>query len=174
MRARIGMTVAVLLAAAAGRANAQAETFGRLVPGQTVRVRTVGGSRFVTRLGMTPGDSLAASFERADPPFQTERVDSLWVRGHAVGTGALVGAAIATPVSFGLFVWVCTAVAEGHGCDAWGTVTGLALAAGAGGALIGAGVGALMPRWRLRYARDRDAAVSPILAPGRIGLAVRF
>jgi hypothetical protein len=48
------------------------------------------------------------------------------------------------------------------------------MASGAGGALIGAGIGALIPRWRLRYARERELSVIPLLAPGRLGVALRF
>jgi hypothetical protein len=157
--------VVLLLAVSAGGVQAQENPLRQLKPGQTVRVKTVDGPRFVTRLGDGPP---------AEPPFDVARVDSLWVRGHATGTGALVGAAVAGLGSFAFYGWVCTMVGEGHGCDAWDTVTGLALATGAGGALIGAGVGALIPRWRLRYARDRDVSVSPILTPGRVGIALRF
>ena len=171
MRSGMGTAVVVLLAVTAGGVQAQEHPLGQLKPGQTVRVKTTGGSRFVTRLGAGAGDS---SFALAETPFETARVDSLWVRGRAVGTGALVGAAVVTPLSFAFYAWICTMVAEGNGCDAWDTVTGLALATGAGGALIGAGVGALIPKWRLHYARDRDALISPILTPGRVGIALRF
>jgi len=167
----------VLLLTAANASGVRAQDwggFGRLVPGQVVRVKTVGGSRFQTRLGDAPRDSVEALFALAGTPFQAERVDSLWVRGHAIGTGAIIGAAVMTPVSFAFWWWFCDAVSEGTGCDAWGTVTGLALIGGAGGALIGAGIGAVVPKWRLRYARDRAASIRPMLAPGRIGLSVRF
>jgi hypothetical protein len=174
MRIGIGTAAVLLLAVVAGGVQAQEHPFGQLTPGQTVRVTTIGGSRFVTKLGVTSGDSPGPSFALADIPFEPARVDSLWVRGRAVGTGALVGAAVATPLSFAFYGWICIMVAEGTGCDAWGNVAGLALATGAGGALVGAGVGALIPKWRLRYARDGDLSISPILTPGRVGIALRF
>ncbi|MDH4045657.1 MAG: hypothetical protein OEW06_14495, partial [Gemmatimonadota bacterium] len=137
-------------------------------------------SRFVTRLGGMPGDSTTALFARAAEPFHVEHVDSLWVRGRATWTGALVGAAVATPLS-ALFVGVaCVAYAgsEGDGSTAdrcpWAGVVLLSAIGGAGGALIGAGVGALVPKWRLRYARARDVTVSPLLGPGRVGVSIRF
>ena len=171
---RIGIGTALLLAATlAGGLQAQdGGTFGRLEPGQAIRVKTVGGSRFTTRVGLGDTDSLR--FARAEIPFQAERVDSLWVQGRATVTGMIVGAAVATPLSFGFWAWVCEAVSEGTGCDEWGTVSLLALGGGAAGALIGAGVGSLTPKWRLRYTRDRDLTVTPLLAPGRVGLAIRF
>lgn len=173
---RLGAALALLVIAAdAGAAHAQAAAdFGSLAPGQVVRVRTVGRSRFETRLGGTVGDSLPLLFAGADIPFEAGRVDSLWVRGRATVTGAIVGGAVLTPLSFLFWWWVCDVVGEGTGCDAWGTVAGLAVAGGAGGALLGAGVGSLVPRWRLRYARQAQVTVAPLLAPGRIGVAVRY
>lgn len=174
MRTAIAVTM-LLVGANAGALGAQeSAAFGRLEPGQAVRVKTVGGSRFETRLGEAPRDSVAALFALAGTPFQAERVDSLWIRGRAIGTGAIIGAAVMTPVSFAFLWWVCDAVSEGSGCTSWGTITGLALIGGAGGALVGAGIGAVVPKWHLRYARDRAASIRPMLAPGRIGLSVRF
>ena len=172
---RIGIGIPLLLAAsAAGGLHAQdLGAFGRLAPGQTVRVRTLGGSRFATRLGTDASDSVRLLFAHAEIPFQVEGVDSLWTQGRATVTGMIVGAAVATPLSFGFWAWVCTAVSEGTGCDEWGTVSLLALGGGAAGALIGAGVGSLVPKWRLRYARQRELSISPYVAPGRIGVAIR-
>jgi hypothetical protein len=169
MRVGLGIGMALLLAAA-GPARAQRPALDSLKPGQTVRVRAGEAPRFVTRLGPS-ADEL---FDRAETPFQPGRVDSLWVRGNAWKTGAIVGAAIGAGGSFAFWAWFCNAISEGTGCDAWGTVAGLSLAGGAGGALIGAGVGALIPTWKLRYARDREAAIGPMVGPGRIGVAVRF
>jgi hypothetical protein len=172
---RMALAIATLLALAATGVEAQEQVgFGTLKPGQAVRVKTAGGSRFETRLGYAPPDSVGAMFARATMPFQAERVDSLWVRGHAIGTGALVGAAVATPLSFAFWWWVCDAVSEGSGCTSWGAVSLLSLAGGAGGALIGAGLGAVVPKWHLRYARGRGANLQPLLAPGRVGLMLRF
>jgi hypothetical protein len=68
---RIGIAVTVLLAPAASGLRAQGhQTFGNLEPGQAVRVNTVGGSRFVTRLGCAPRDSMTGLFARAATPFQ--------------------------------------------------------------------------------------------------------
>jgi hypothetical protein len=172
---RIGIAVTVLLAAAASGLQAQDHhTFGNLEPSQAVRVKTVGGSRFVTRLGYAPRDSMVGLFARAETPFQAERVDSLWVRGHSVGTGALVGAAVATPLSFAFWWWFCDALSEGSGCSSWGAVTELALLGGAGGALVGAAIGAVVPKWHLRYARNCDAIIRPMVAPERAGVTIHF
>lgn len=169
---RLGLVVALVIA---GRLHAQSGAdFGRLVPGQVVRVSTTGHSRFVTRLGGTPADPVTELFARADVPFQVERVDSLWVQGRATLTGAIVGGAIATPLAFLVWGGLCEGLSYGAGCDAWGEVALLTLAGGIGGALIGGGIGALVPKWRLRYTRARVLTIRPILAPGQVGIAVRL
>lgn len=175
MRTGLGLGLLFGMVLGGGLHAQSAEDYGRLKPGQLVRVSTIGKSRFVARLGGIPGDSTSALFAGADMPFEAARVDSLWVRGHATVTGAIVGAAFITPLSFLAWAGLCELGADGAGCDQWGLVTGLALGTGAVGALLGAGVGALVPKWKLRYARQREAAIAPLVGPGgRIGLTVRF
>lgn len=173
---RTGLGVGLLLAITGldGLHAQSAGDFSGLKPGQVVRVRTIGNSRFETRLGGIPGDSAPVLFATAQVPFEAARVDSLWIRGRAIWTGAIAGAAVATPLSFAFWAWFCNAVSEGTGCDEWGAVALLAGIGGAGGALIGAGIGAFIPRWRLRYAREGEVTLAPMLGPGRVGLAVRF
>jgi hypothetical protein len=173
MRMGFGMVLLLAATSAGGLGAQDLVGFGRLEPGQTVQIKTVGGSRFATRLGDGESDSLR--FAHAEIPFEAARVDSLWVRGRATVTGMIVGAAVAGPITFGLFAWVCEIVSEGTGCDEWGLVTELGLSGAAAGALVGAGIGSLVPKWRLRYARDRDLLITPLLAPdGRLGVAIRF
>ncbi|MDH4045658.1 MAG: hypothetical protein OEY20_03520 [Gemmatimonadota bacterium] len=174
MRSGIGFSLLFIATLGSGLQAQSADEFGRLQPGQMVRVRTVGKSRFVTRLGGVQGDAPTELFARAEVPFDPVRVDSLWIRGRATWTGAIVGGAIMTPLAFLAWAEVCDFGNEFGGCEQWGLVTGLALGTGAAGALLGAGVGALIPKWRLRYARERDAVLGPFVAPGRVGVAVRF
>ncbi|MDH4045610.1 MAG: hypothetical protein OEY20_03510 [Gemmatimonadota bacterium] len=173
MRVGIGLGLCFGVAFVSGLHAQSTADFGRLEPGQVVRVSTVGKSRFVTRLGGVPRDPTVELFAHAEVPVDVARVDSLWVRGHATWTGAIVGAAVLTPLGFLGWGVLCEA-ADDDGCASWGLVAGLAMGTGAAGALLGAGVGALIPKWRLRYARARDITVTPLLAPGRIGVAVRF
>lgn len=79
-------------------------------------------------------------------------VDSIWVRGHATRTGAIVGAAVGS-VLFGAFVAAVAAGLCETDCDnegLKGAVVGGVLGA-AGGGLLGAGIGILIPKWRLRF-----------------------
>jgi hypothetical protein len=173
MRVTIGAVILLAAGAAGPLAAQRSDHFGRLESGQTVRVRTVGGSRFATRLGWGATDSLL--FASAEVPFPPERVDSLWVRGRATVTGLIVGAAIATPITFGLMAWTCELVSEGTGCDQYDVVALLALGGGAAGGLVGAAIGTFVPKWRLRYARTRSLAISPLVTPdGRLGIAIHL
>jgi hypothetical protein len=170
---RVGLGFLLSVVSVPGLHGQSAADLGRLQPGQVVRVRAVGTPRFVTRLGGASGDGASGLFAHAEIPVDVASVDSVWVRDRATWTGAIVGAAVMTPVGFLGWGILCEA-ADDDGCASWGLVAGLAMGTGAAGALLGAGVGALIPRWRLRYARARDVAVSPMLAPGRVGVSLRF
>ena len=80
-------------------------------------------------------------------------VDSLWVRGHAAGTGAIVGAVSGT-ILLGVFgALIADGVCDSSDCSgewAKGALAGGVMGA-ASGALLGAGIGALIPKWRLRF-----------------------
>jgi hypothetical protein len=180
MRTAIGFGLMLGATVVGGLHGQSASDFGGLKPGQVVRVSATGRSRFESRLGGVSGDPVTTLFAGAEVPFEAADVDSLWVRGRATWTGALVGAAVATPLSALFVSVVCIAYAgsEGDGSTPdrcpWAGVVLLSAIGGAGGALIGAGVGALVPKWRLRYARARPITVSPIVGPGRVGLSVSF
>lgn len=112
---------------------------------QRVRIRA-GGVGLVEGWVVTSSPNLVTlrtDGSRIDVP--AAGVDSLWVRGgsHA-GTGALIGAVVAGTALF--------AAASGCGCGGEGgaNVGGALLAAGAGGAFIGALIGAPFPKWQLR------------------------
>jgi hypothetical protein len=108
--------------------------------------------------------------------FDVAAIDSLWVRGRATRTGAIAGAAVVGVASFAFWGGLCTALNDGPGgCKDWGRVTAYSVAGAGGGALIGAGVGALVPKWRLRYARALPQQSTLIRLPlGRLGLGVAY
>lgn len=53
-----------------------------------------------------------------------------------------------------LTIWVCDVVAEGNGCSQWGTVALFTAGGGAVGALPGAGIGAVVPKWKRKFTRE--------------------
>ncbi len=118
----------------------------RLGGGQRVRIRA-------SRVGLVEGWVVSSSpnlvmlrtdGSRIEVP--APGVDSLWVRGgsHA-GRGALIGGAVAV-AGIGLLAAALSG-AEGFSAAA---VPGAVVVGGAGGALVGALIGAAFPRWQLR------------------------
>ena len=145
---------------------------GRLKPGQLLRLRSQDGQRVEGRFAVYTPAPPTLQLGMGDTAISVTRIDSLWVRGNASKTGAIVGA-FALGVPSAVF-WgaLCEGLSEGTGCDAWGTVAALT-AAGAGvGALLGAVIGSASPRWQLRYARPRVSLRLTPLPEHRVGTGV--
>jgi len=119
-----------------------------LRPGQTVRVWLADGQRFEGRLVAVDSSPLVLRFAGSHPVVALTAINSLWLRRHSSGRGALIGGILVGGFSLGLGAFVCTVSAEGSGCDEWGHVALFALGGGGVGALLGAGVGGLFPRWK--------------------------
>lgn len=148
-----------------------------LKPGQTVRIRVHGGDRIEARIRSLQAEALALQLVGDSAAFDVAAIDSLWVRGRATRTGAIAGAAVVGVASFAFWAALCEGLSsEGSGgCTEWGTVSAFSVAGAGGGALIGAGVGALVPKWRLRYARALPVQGTLIRLPlGRLGLGVAY
>jgi hypothetical protein len=80
------------------------------------------------------------------------KVDSVWVRGRATGTGALVGGVVGALAGVGAGLVISQVFCNNSDCDAGGeAVLGLGVGGLAGGALLGALVGSAFPKWRLRF-----------------------
>ena len=120
----------------------------RLRAGQTVRVRLADGQRFEARLVGVDSSPLVLRFAQSPQGVPISSIDSLWLQRHSSGRGALIGGILVGGFTFGVAAWACAAIAEGSGCDAWGAVALITLGGGGVGALLGAGVGGLFPRWK--------------------------
>src|ERR1044071_8043699 len=119
-----------------------------LRPGQTVRVWLSDGQRFEGRLVAVDSDPRVLRFAGPHPVVALTAIDSLWLRRHSSGRGALIGGILVGGASFALAATMCVAFGEGSGCDAWGAVAVVTLIGGGVGTLLGAGVGGLFPRWK--------------------------
>lgn len=124
-----------------------------LQAGETVRIRVVGGDRIESRITSLQAEPLGLRLTGASAAIDAAAIDSLWVRGRATRVGTNTGAILGGALSFAFWAAVCTGLSYGNGCDAWGTVAALGVAGAIGGALIGTGIGALVPKWQLRYTR---------------------
>lgn len=149
--------------------------FSDLKPGQTVRLRTQGGDRSQSRVDSVQTESLALWLEGASTPYDGATLDSLWVRGRASTTGAIVGGLVLGSATFAAGALLCSGLDEGNSCTEWGTVTAFSLAGAAGGALLGAAIGSAIPKWRLRYTRGLPVrGALRTLPQGRFGLGIAY
>lgn len=154
-----GFGLAVLLLAAAGsraegQDTARVTAVRALTPGQRIRVdlRRAGRDqgRFVaandTAVTLTR-DGVSAALPLAD-------LERLWVRGRATARGALIGggAGALVGIVYGLLIsQVACEPVDGGDCTAAEVALLTGALGGAGGAVIGAGVGYAIPIWRLRF-----------------------
>jgi hypothetical protein len=172
--AQLALTLStlVLVSDLGGQAPLEA-VIRTLKPGQTVRIRVHGGDRIGARIRSLQAGSLPLQLVGDSGAFDVAAIDSLWVRGRATRTGAIAGAAVVGVASFAFWGALCSGLSDGGGCKEWGRVTAYSVAGAGVGALIGAGIGALQPKWRLRYARALPGQGTLIHLPrGRLGLGV--
>jgi hypothetical protein len=171
----LALSTLVLVSDLGGQAPLEAAV-RTLKPGQTVRIRVHGGDRIESRIRSLRAGSLPLQLVGDSGAFDVAAIDSLWVRGPATRTGAIAGAAVVGVASFAFWAGLCTALSDGPGgCKDWGRVTAYSVAGAGVGALIGAGIGSLQPKWRLRYARALPAQGTLIRLPlGRLGLGVAY
>jgi hypothetical protein len=151
------------------------EVLAQLRPGQLLRLRLRDGPRVEGRLlGFEAGTStLRVGTSPLAAPSAT--IDSLWLRGRATGTGAVVGALVVGLPSFGGILALCYGLSETGGCDQWGAVVGIAVAAAGAGALLGAGLGSLTPTWHLKYGRSfRGLSATPVGRGVQVGVVLTF
>jgi hypothetical protein len=172
--AQLALTLSALVLASELGGQAPLEAAVRtLKPGQTVRIRVHGGDRIESRIRSLQAGSLPLQLVGDSAAFDVSAIDSLWVRGRATRTGAIAGAAVVGVASVAFWGALCSGLSDGGGCKEWGRVTAYSVAGAGVGALIGAGIGALQPKWRLRYARALALQGTLIrLPPGRLGLGV--
>ena len=147
----------------------------RLHADQYVRLHVRGGRHLEGRFAFYVVAPAGSQLSVADTLIQVVTVDSLWVRGRATKTGAIVGAVVVGVPAAVFWAEVCALITESD-CTAWGAVAGLTAGTAGVGALLGAAVGTAFPRWHLRYAQ---MTVGLRLAPlpqrrAGVGMAVPF
>jgi hypothetical protein len=145
----------VLLALWAPALAAQAadSVLAPLVPKSSlVRLRFQGNEVTGRLLALTSGVATLQT-ESGNRTASLASVDSIWVRGRATKTGAIVGL-ISGTVALGIFGGLVSDAfceeADCSGAFAQGALVGGLMGAVSGG-LLGAGIGALVPKWRLRF-----------------------
>ena len=122
--------------------------------GQLLRVRPQGGQRLEGRFADYTPIPPTLQLAIGDTTIPVTMIDSLWARGNAANTGAILGAVVLGVPSVILWKALCDQLNESTGrCESWGAVAAATAASAGVGALLGAAIGSASPRWRLRYAR---------------------
>lgn len=147
-----------------------ATALARLRTGQTLRIRLHDGQSLQARVASVDSEPRIVRSAAPDLAIPLSAIDSLWLKRHATKTGALVGAIV---LGAGMGATVASYCSTGDECADGAWLAGAGIGAGAG-ALLGAGIGSLIPKWRLIH--PSRATLS--LRPARIGLSavaqVRF
>jgi len=123
----------------------------RLRPGRAIRVHQTSRGRIEGRFRSAAPAALSLDLVTSPTELSTAGLDSLWIRGNAARTGALVGAIPGAVAGVTLGV-----IANNVGCRDDGgdpcpeAIPLLGLAGAAGGALLGALIGSLIPKWHRR------------------------
>ncbi len=164
----VGLSAALLSFAGPLRGQQRPTIIVPLRLGRTVMVQ-MDGARFAGPLAAVGRDTLVLSARGGGPAAQatvapTAQVEALWVRGTAWQTGAIIGGSI-VGASFGLLATVGCAIGrsdngvigdEGRWVDC--ALIGGAIGFAAGG-LVGGAIGAMVPKWHVRYRARGGAAL---------------
>ena len=118
-----------------------------LPAGSWVRVHSA-GARTEGQIAVASADTLYLS---GQPPLHLAAADSVWVRKSSWRRGGTVGAVIGGLLA-GAFVYAGTHW-EGTQPGAGGDTAAAAVVGAGGGFLLGAAIGAAIPRWQLGYSR---------------------
>lgn len=145
------VTGAIAPAAAQTQPPGAGGVLDRIRPGATVRAR-LGPDRSLTGRYVPIGDGrlgISADVGTTDT-LRLTQLSELSVRGRHTKAGAIVGGAAGA--AFGLFVgFVVTAICDSADCHGTRPYLVAVPAFGVGGALLGAAVGAAIPKWRRVY-----------------------
>ncbi|MGH7561240.1 MAG: hypothetical protein ACRENB_09470 [Gemmatimonadales bacterium] len=145
-----------LLASVPGAAPAQARrldpaaaaaALARLTPAQTVRIEDRVGIRTEGRFGGVAGTTLRLSQNGAAEEVDLSRLAAVWVRGRQTKAGAIIGGAAGLGVAL-FFGLIANGVCETDECRGVGPYLVYSAIFVPGGALVGAAIGAAIPRWR--------------------------
>ena len=150
----VSLLLALLPPGAQGQDANRAGAIAALEAGQRVRLDVEGLGRVEGRFLMA--DEEAITFAVGEP-IRLPDINRLWERGRSTGRGARIGALVAGGIGIAFGFWLAGEVSH---CDADEPepcinraegAAGLGFLFGAGGAALGAGIGFVIPTWRLRF-----------------------
>ena len=147
----VSVFLALLPLGAQGQEANREGIIAGLEAGQRVRLDVEGLGRVEGRFLMA--DEAAITFAVGEP-IRLPDIERLWVRGRSTGRGAWIGAAIGLAAGIIIGLDYAGGVChddDGTFCSDAKIAAGSGAAFGAGGAVLGAGIGFAIPTWRLRF-----------------------
>jgi hypothetical protein len=125
--------------------------FESLADSQWVRLAAPDVGRHEGRLLERSSELVVLSAEAEPLRVPATTIDTLWTRGNAAKTGAIVGAVLLGTLSTALAAAACEDIKNTENCN-----TGMAMLLGggvglAGGALLGGLTGLAIPKWHRQY-----------------------
>lgn len=120
----------------------------RLQPGKGIRLHTAGLGRLEGKFASLTDSTVTLGMAPGEMKVALAGIDSLWQRGSATGSGALLGGLTGGILLGGLGVAVCS----DYDCSGGqvGAFAVGALVGFAGGAVVGGLIGATIPKWHRR------------------------
>jgi hypothetical protein len=125
-----------------------------VTPGERVRLETIHAGRLEGVAVSATDRSVLLNQDGDQLEIASAEIERVWIRGRATRNGAVIGGLVgaAAGVTYGLLI----TRPESSPCDADNcTRAGVTAASGALGLAAGAGIGALIgsliPRWKLRF-----------------------
>jgi len=164
--------VALLVLGSAPLLNAQSPldtVLSRLRSGQTIRVSTRDQGRVQARF-LGRQDNAVRFAGTGSPDVLIASIDTVWVRGHATGTVALLGALTLGTVFAVLVSGDC---ASGSDCSSIEVPVAGAVGV-ASGALVGALIGRGITTWKRRYAQKGPSVGLQWHLQGRAALTLTY
>jgi hypothetical protein len=143
--------ILLLLAAPPVAAQVTAEPLGTLRPGAHLRI-SLAGDLVKGRFASVTPSTLTLATDSGQRAIPLANITTVWERKRHGARGALIGGVIGAAAFTGFIHLMVSALCDsGDGCArdhrrAWGY--GIVLG-GAGGGLLGAGIGSMFTRWEL-------------------------
>ena len=148
------LVLAVSHVGAAAQDSTRIAAIQALSVGQHVRLAVSQVGRVKGRFVFANETGLTLDDQNLSTQIRLPDVERLWVRGRATGKGALIGAGVGAVVG-ALYGFLISTVAcdpyDGGDCTALGLGALTGALGGAGGAVLGAGVGFAIPVWHQRF-----------------------
>ncbi len=161
---------------AGAKAQAVELRYAAVGPGDTVRVRTILGETIEAPLVRITNGYVSVHLGESLRTVAADSIESLWIRRNSVRRGAIVGAFLGALPTYVVFARECGAVPTS--CESFGSgISAFFILASAGvGAIFGAQIGSLVPRWELLSGGNVQSPASRAPAPRRswVGFKVRF